>query len=394
MPVPKLRSMDAFKTKMEGKEYVCLKDIEGVVDDIIVLSQQAFFVAAMLDGVKEVIDIQSEFAKYFQGQVLYSDDIKSLIKDLDERGILYTKNYEDMKKKIEDDFKNSSIRKSFLADRSFPSDAGKLREMIFSLFDSDKGPKIRPSGKKELNMKGCISPHIDYTRGGFSYAHIYKRIAENVPRKTFVILGVAHASPPCPFILTEKDFETPFGTVPVNREITGKLLSAFNGSLTEFEIVHRAEHSIELQVVFLKALLDYDFNVVPILCSSVPDKNDQQVNSFIEKLGECLDSETMVISGADLAHVGPRFGDPFPISQRLLDWMGSEDQKSIEHIKTCDADGFWDSVVYDGNRRKVCGLTSIYTFLKLLKKGKGELLDYSYAPDPAGGIVSFASLSF
>ena len=48
----------------------------------------------------------------------------------------------------------------------------------------------------------------------------------------------------------------------------------------------------------------------------------------------------------------------------------------------------------DLNQRKVCGLGCIYAALRSVEGtvSAAELLDYDYAPDPAGGIVSFASV--
>jgi len=42
----------------------------------------------------------------------------------------------------------------------------------------------------------------------------------------------------------------------------------------------------------------------------------------------------------------------------------------------------------------VCGLTATYTALRLLEGAAGSLKRYGFAPDPAGGIVSFASAVF
>ena len=49
----------------------------------------------------------------------------------------------------------------------------------------------------------------------------------------------------------------------------------------------------------------------------------------------------------------------------------------------------------DANERRVCGLNCLYAFLKTLEgvAGRGNQLHYGYAHDPAGGIVSFASMS-
>ena len=51
-------------------------------------------------------------------------------------------------------------------------------------------------------------------------------------------------------------------------------------------------------------------------------------------------------------------------------------------------------MVSDGNRRHVCGLSATYAALRLLDDAEGKVHKYGFAPDPAGGIVSFASMSF
>ena len=51
-------------------------------------------------------------------------------------------------------------------------------------------------------------------------------------------------------------------------------------------------------------------------------------------------------------------------------------------------------MVSNGNRRHVCGLSATYAALRLLDGADGQVHKYGFAPDPAGGIVSFASMSF
>jgi hypothetical protein len=59
-----------------------------------------------------------------------------------------------------------------------------------------------------------------------------------------------------------------------------------------------------------------------------------------------------------------------------------------------NAEGFWNSVVADGNRRHVCGLSATYAALRLMGDVEGKIHKYGFAPDPGGGMVSFASMSF
>ncbi len=68
----------------------------------------------------------------------------------------------------------------------------------------------------------------------------------------------------------------------------------------------------------------------------------------------------------DLAHVGPRFGDPEPNTAESLAAVGTADQDMLEAVVAGDPTGFYASVAHDGDRRRICGLSPIYTFLRAL----------------------------
>ncbi len=101
-----------------------------------------------------------------------------------------------------------------------------------------------------------------------------------------------------------------------------------------------------------------------------------------------------VIAGADLAHVGRRFGDAFDVSNTIINTVAARDQEDLQHVTTGHADRFYQSVMQDRNQRRVCGLNCIYAALKSIDGSiaEGQLLHYDYAHDPAGGIVSFANV--
>jgi len=205
--------------------------------------------------------------------------------------------------------------------------------------------------------------------------------------------------------------DAPFPFHPVGQGLRNDLdfIEAFRKrapkGLEDHEVVHRSEHSIEFQAVFLRhAHRDGDLRIVPILCSAfeaVPrdrsPSQDARVEETIGALAETMRTsgrKVMIVAGVDFAHVGPRFGDDTPIDEKLVKWMTAGDSESLRHVVAGDAEGFWTSVVKDGNKRHVCGLTATYTALRLLGGSGGSLKRYGFAPDPAGGIVSFASAVF
>ena len=86
-----------------------------------------------------------------------------------------------------------------------------------------------------------------------------------------------------------------------------------------------------------------------------------------------------------------------PESKKLIE---EKDRASLGHALQLKADDFYLSVVSDGNKRKVCGLSALYTGLRWIaalagdKPSPGKLLAYAQADDPAGGVVSFAGAIF
>ena len=95
----------------------------------------------------------------------------------------------------------------------------------------------------------------------------------------------------------------------------------------------------------------------------------------------------------DLAHVGPRFGDPDPNTEASLAIVEREDRAMLESVVAGDARGFFAQVAADRDARRICGLSPIYTLLRLLPEAPGRLIEYRQWPDPEGA-VTFCAVSF
>jgi AmmeMemoRadiSam system protein B len=173
------------------------------------------------------------------------------------------------------------------------------------------------------------------------------------------------------------------------------------------EIFHRVEHSIEFQAVFLQYLFGgrRAFTIVPVLTSFAHEalarggspEDDPRVSAFLDALADVLAARgrpSTIIAGADLAHVGPRFGDPRPVSAGQRTRIEREDREMLAAVEAGDAAGFFASVARDGDRRRICGLSPIYALLRMTGTGvRGALRHYGQAPDPQG-LVSYASVVY
>ncbi|HEO71919.1 MAG TPA: AmmeMemoRadiSam system protein B, partial [Candidatus Hydrogenedentes bacterium] len=246
MPLPALRNLDVAPVQHEGQDMICLFDPEGYVEARIILSPVAFFIATQLDGQNDVKDIQLAFARRAGGTILPSDGIRQLVAQLDEQGFLVSERFAAIQAEVRNTFAQSPARPAYAAGKSYPDEPGELRAYLDEFFDADDGPAARPDAPGNgPPPRGLIAPHIDFGRGGRAYAHAYGRLyATGKPRKA-VIFGVAHKGGSTPFILTRKDFETPFGTLKTDQEALDRLEAACDWDPYADEMVHRTEHSIE-----------------------------------------------------------------------------------------------------------------------------------------------------
>jgi hypothetical protein len=71
------------------------------------------------------------------------------------------------------------------------------------------------------------------------------------------------------------------------------------------------------------------------------------------------------------------------------------DQALIKKAGAMDADGYFDVVIQECDRTRVCGTSSIYTMLQVMDAKRGELLNYDHIVDQdTQQMVSFVSMAF
>ncbi len=408
MALPALRNVDISQVQHERQTYVCLRDADGFVQEQLILSPEAFFIAAHLDGINDVSDIQYHFVNHFAGAVVSPEDVGKVVDYLEEQGFLQSDRFEAIRHRVEQAFAQAEDRPAYLAGKTYPDDPTELRAFLDELFVRDGGPGEKPGQTHGSGAppRCLVVPHIDFDRGGAAYAHGYLRMFKQGRPKTVFIFGVAHGLSPVPFILTKKSFQTPFGTVRTDQEAVERLAAACAWDPYAHEIAHRTEHSIEFQVVTLAYLYGAGFRIVPVLCGAFsPDELQtsdnpeslEDVNAFLDSCRTVIasaDGAVTLVAAADLAHVGRRFGDAFDIDDAVVGAVEARDREDLAYVTALDPDGFYRSVMKDDNARQVCGLNCIYAAIRAVAGSakQGELLHYGHAPDPAGGLVSFASV--
>ena len=398
MPLPPFRgALKVAPYKHEGKDAFQVTDQEHLFDHALLLPPIAFVVASFLDGRREAADIAAQILEHLKVEVK-PEEIELVVRDLDSNLLLESARARARRAEIADQYLKLPSRPSkFVA-----GPAVEVSTLLDGYFASDAGAgKI--GARREEPLAGILAPHIDFNRGGPCYTYAYRELAERSDADLYVILGVAHMSPANPFVVSSKDYDTPFGAATTDREALAALEKRLGKRIYDHEQVHGTEHSAEFQAVFLKhARPSAPFTVLPILCSAFEQwcgarspSTAAEVEDAIGAIRESVSGRKVCyVAGVDFAHVGPVFGDDVEINQELIQWMMAGDTRGLQTIAEGNAEAFWNSVVSDGNRRHVCGLSATYAALRLLDDAEGRVHKYGFAPDPAGGIVSFASMSF
>ena len=411
---PRVRPVEAFPVQQDGKTSVYLKDPLNFATPL-GISPAGYFVLAHFDGQHSFTDVQEAYCKQF-GSLLMSDDLKSFVDMLDQHYYLDSERFRDYKNAVVLEFRNQTTRVPAHVGGVYKADPEELKTQLEGFFSAPNGPGLPDSQLGGSTPRAIVAPHIDFHRGGPAYAWAYKPLAESDGADLYILLGTSHYSGQTPYILTLKNFATPLGLVETDRDFVQRLQAKCAEDCFIDEYLHRGEHSLEFQVVFLKYIAqqraaltgrpEKPFKIVPILVSSfhsavvnqtLPEK-DSAVGTFLRTLRDlaALESRRVCfVAGVDLAHVGRQFGDREPITDDFLKWVESEDQELVNRLVALDAPGFFNAVAKDQDKRRICGFSPLYSLIHLLDGARGNHLKYSQAFTPeTGSAVTFSSLIF
>jgi AmmeMemoRadiSam system protein B len=411
---PRLRPVEIFPIQQDGKTFIYLKDPQNFAQPL-AISPVGYFIVSHFDGQHSFVDVQKAYSKQF-GTLLLTEELKRFIDLLDNHNYLHTARFQLQWKKLVAEFRAQPTRTAAHAGSVYKKDPHELTEQLEEFFLAPEGPGAPSRANQARQPRAIVAPHIDFHRGGPAYAWAYRGLAECDGADLYILLGTSHCGGESPFILTLKDFETPLGLVETDKVFAGRLQEHCGEDLLADEFLHRSEHSLEFQVLFLKYIAqrrarlrgesEKPFKIVPILVSSfhsmvlsrtLPEEHPA-VKSFIQALRDLLaqeDRQICLVAGVDLAHVGKQFGDRQPITADFLKWVATEDRRLIDRLAALDAPGFFNEVAKDQDQRRICGFSPLYSLIQLLDGTRGRTLKYSQAfTRETGSAVTFTSMVF
>lgn len=292
----------------------------------------------------------------------------------------------------------------------YPEEPAAIRAALKKLFTGPGGPGLpdlsagpSPHGR----LRAALLPHMDYARSGVTYGWGFKELVERTDARLFVIVATSHYSPNR-FTLTRMNFETPLGTVQTDQWYIDCLEKHYGDGLFDDPLAHLPEHSVELEVLPLQYLFEgrRDFRIVPLLVGSFQDRvmfrsdpaEADDVGRMVAALrraeAEAGEPVCYLISG-DLAHIGPKFGDPLPVSESQLEASRAGDELILDRLTAADPAGYFQVLADEKDSRNICGFPPTWLTLAAARPRTGRVLHYGRSVHPTGHeSVSFAAAAF
>jgi AmmeMemoRadiSam system protein B len=190
----------------------------------------------------------------------------------------------------------SPVRPAAVAGSWYPGTAAAIAREVDGYLGA--APPSAPAGR----LVGLIAPHAGLRYSGPVAAHAYG-LLRGAAGLTAVLVGPSHraAFPGCA-VWAAGAFETPLGPVPIDAELAALLLDEGDG-VVEDPRPHRGEHSLEMQLPFLKHVLS-DVRIVPVLMGS---QRRDEVDALAARLASALAGrpQALLVASSDLSHYHP-----------------------------------------------------------------------------------------
>lgn len=253
-----------------------------------------------------------------------------------------------------------------------------------------EGAALQTNIQKKSVVAGIV-PHAGWIYSGNTAATVFNSVSRLSKPEAFILFGSVHVFGVLkPALMKEGVWETPLGDLEIDSELTNDILKSAGDIVVENEEGHINEHSIEVQVPFIKYLFP-EARIVPIM---VPPVEEAAVlGKRIAALAKNKNSKIMTIGTSDLTHYGQRYSfRHHGTGMSALEWVKKENDKRI--IDLCLKMAAEDIVPEATKHMNACGggaLAATVAYARELGVKEGELLHYttSYDVEPTGAPTDF-----
>lgn len=280
------------------------------------------------------------------------------------------------------------MRHAIVAGQFYPAGKEELKKQIENFFSS-----LDISVLKDRKIIGGIVPHAGYIFSGKSASYVYKLLKDKFD--TFIVLGTNHSGLGSKISLSIDDFDTPLGAVESDISLVEEIVKKKAGlDLEVNETAHKYEHSIEVQLPFLK-VVQKGFKIAAILVRDLSIEEIKKFGKIISEIVKKKQERIFILASSDFTHYGRSYGF-LPFRENVRENLYKLDEKAIKKIEELDVPGFLN----EARKTTICGKDAIACCIEICKNlgcKKGEKLCYYTSGDIVNeweNAVGYASLVF
>jgi AmmeMemoRadiSam system protein B len=264
------------------------------------------------------------------------------------------------------------LREPYVAGYFYPSQ----RESLIK----ELSQKVEKTGEKDPAI-AMIAPHAGYMYSGEVAGAVYS--SARIPDRV-VLLGPSHRPLESRFALMRTGaWGTPLGKVPIDSDLADRILAACE-SISEDSDAHQGEHSLEVQLPFLR-YLNERVQIVPISITYFAELPELlALGHAVAAAIQDEPDEVLIVASTDMSH------------QVKADVAREKDNLALDQIKALNAKGLYDTVRQE--QISMCGFQATTAALAAaldLGAEKAEVIAYRTSGDVTGdfdSVVGYAGI--
>ncbi|HEY3448363.1 MAG TPA: AmmeMemoRadiSam system protein B [Myxococcales bacterium] len=261
-------------------------------------------------------------------------------------------------------------RSPAVAGRFYPGDARTLARDVAGYLESKAGP---------APALGVVAPHAGYLYSGAIAGAAYAEVV--VPRSAIVLCPNHTGMGSRRSLWPSGAWKIPGGEVQVDEVLAEKVREA--AGLEPDALAHQHEHSLEVQLPFLRAR-NPDVSIVPVCLSSLSVRDCVKIGEGIAEAIGAAKSDVLLVASSDLSH-----------------YLSAEDAKrldgmALEKVLALDPEGLYETV--ETNDISMCGYlptTVVLAAARALGARSARLVRYGNSGEASGDferVVGYAGV--
>ncbi len=198
------------------------------------------------------------------------------------------------------------IREPVVAGRFYPADPNTCLAELVALLDAVHPENAAHSAlPTHTRPFGGLVPHAGWTYSGLVAAEVFKALARQCSPTVVVFFGGVHRyRGKQAAMFGQGRWDSPLGPVQIDSRLAERILG-HTSLIVEDPYAHEDEHSIEVQVPFIRQLFP-SASIVPIM---VPNANSApEVGQAVARTLQAYRYDALIVGTTDLTHYGPHYG--------------------------------------------------------------------------------------